>query len=393
MLTTNTLEKTVLVLFGGQSSEHEISLRSAVYVLQNIPAQYQIIPVGISRTGVFRSLSGTYSSSHFAHITTTDLADIVAGDVPQSFPSSQNLVSTVLPFSLSTIQAHYQLKGVRILNLEAECVFPVLHGPNGEDGRMQALFELANMAYVGCDLRSTVVGIDKHLQKRLAREAGIPVARYDVVDQEEFALHPKQVLDRIEKKIGFPCFAKPNAQGSAIGANKAKNREELQKALQEALSFDPRALVEELLIGTEVECAFLGNGFAPRVTCAGEIVAQDFYSYEEKYAADSPAQQYIPARLSPERMQELKEQAKRVAQVTGIEGFSRIDFWNIPKTNQFIFNEINTIPGLTSISMFPKLWEYEGVPGKTWIAELLNAAQARKQNMTKLSIENRSKIS
>ncbi len=379
MIEHDKFKRTVAVLFGGRSCEHEISLRSAVFILKNIAEKYNIIPVGISRDSTFHSLTGNFTQKDFQEITIENLAEIVAGEVPKQFIQSRNLESIFLPLRKETLNnIMLQKSSLRILNSEASCVFPVLHGPNGEDGRFQGLFELAEIAYVGCDLRSSVIGIDKDIQKRLARDAGIPIAKYEVVELEEYTEKEAQVVKRIENTIGYPCFVKPNSMGSAVGTNKVKNAAELKKALQEATAFDTKALVEELLVGTEVECAFLGTSVNPRVTVAGEIAPKEFYSYEEKYGADSEASLYIPARLSEKRMSELKTLAIKVAKTMGIYGLSRIDFWNVTKTEQFVFNEYNTIPGLTSISMFPKLWEQEGVKGAEWIEEVIQKAYQRK---------------
>ena len=383
---------TITVLFGGRSSEHEISLRSAVFILKNIPEKYRIIPVGIARDSTFHSLTGIFTSKDFQQITTENLAEVVTGQVPKQF-SCENKESIFLPLRKEVLNSNNMQKTVyRILNYETSCVFPVLHGPNGEDGRLQGLFELAEIAYVGCDIRASVVGIDKDIQKRLARDAGIPVAKYEMIELEEFESNATKIIARIESSIGYPCFVKPNALGSAVGANKVKNEADLKKALNDAFSFDQKVLVEELLIGTEVECAFLGTPSHPRITSAGEIAPQEFYSYEEKYAANSEAAQYIPARLSEKRMDELKLLAIKVAKTMGITGFSRIDFWNIPKTEQFIFNEYNTIPGLTSISMFPKLWEHSGVVGTVWIEELIQSAYKRKKILDKTQFGIKSNI-
>ena len=392
MLTDRNFEKTVAVLFGGRSSEHEISLRSALFILKNIPEKYGIIPVAIHRNGMFFSLEGVFESKDFSNVTVEDLAIIVEGGVPPSLAGRKNIKSILLPYIKDEIQkdspqfsysASLQQGKYRILNLDASCLFPVLHGQNGEDGRLQGLFELAEIAYVGCDIRSSVVGIDKDIQKRLAREAGILVAKYEMIELEGFETDKEGTFSRIEKSIGYPCFIKPNALGSAVGSGRAKNRSELENLLKEALVFDQKALVEEPMYGTEVECAFLGSSYAPRVTLPGEIAAKDFYSYEEKYSSTSQAELFIPARLSPERTKELCELAKNVAKITGISGLCRIDFWNCKKTDRFVFNEINTLPGLTSISMFPKLWEHEGVIGKQWIEEIIEGAYLRKKRMDK----------
>ncbi len=381
-------EKTIAVLFGGRSSEHEISLRSAVFILKNIPEKYKIIPVGINKNGSYYSLSGTFCARDFATITTDDLAIIIKGSVPAAFLGRKNLRTLLLPFLNEEITKNnfdfcYEDSGqkekFRILNTDATCFFPVLHGQNGEDGRLQGLFELAEVAYVGCDIRASVVGIDKDIQKRLAKLAGVEIAKYELIEIDQFEKNRLATLDRIENNIGYPCFIKPNSLGSAVGTGRASNRGELENLLKEALAFDQKALVEDPMHGTEVECAFLGNSFEPRITIAGEIATADFYSYEEKYANTSKAELFIPARLSADKMQELKLLAKKIAVVTGISGLCRIDFWNCKKTGKFIFNEINTLPGLTSISMFPKLWEHEGVNGEQWIEEVIEAAYLRKQ--------------
>ena len=218
----------------------------------------------------------------------------------------------------------------------------------------------------------------------MARDAGILVAKYEVIDSEDWRENREKIMNRVEQNLGFPCFVKPNALGSAVGINRAKSRQELAESITLALKFDEKALVEEPMVGTEVECAFLGTGVHPRITTAGEIAAKDFYSYEAKYLQEDGASQFIPARLSPERMTELKDQAAKLARLFSLTGLCRIDFWNCHRTNRFVFNEFNTLPGLTSISMFPKLWEFEGVKGEVWMNELIGSAVKRRDDRTKL---------
>lgn len=380
MLLAHDREKTVAVLFGGRSSEHEISLRSAVYVLRNVPKPWRIIPVAIDREGTALSLEGTFSAEDFSTITPDDLATLVRREAPRGLPHANVVECLILPCRREVIE-NMPESPLRILNLEAGVFFPVLHGPNGEDGRLQGLFELAEAAYVGCDVRASAVGIDKHLQKRLAKEAGIAVANYEAVSLEEWRENTARVVSRVKTSLGFPCFVKPNALGSAVGCGRAKSEDELATLLEAALKYDDMALVEEPMTGTEVECAFLGTAFNPRITVAGEIAPEDFYSYEAKYLKgeneSGGAAQFIPARLEDARMQELRAQAARVARALGLNGLCRIDFWNCTagaRKGTFVFNEVNTLPGLTSISMFPKLWEHDGVDGPSWIAELLERA-------------------
>ncbi|BBH53183.1 D-alanine--D-alanine ligase family protein [Fluviispira sanaruensis] len=376
-------ENTIAVLFGGRSSEHEISLRSAVYVFKNIPEKYNIIPVGINKKGNYFSLEGTFKAKDFSDITIEDLAAIINGQVLKQMPERKNLKCVLLPYLHDEIEKDFKSFPYRILNLEASCFFPILHGQNGEDGRLQGLFELAEVAYAGCDLRASAVGIDKDIAKRLVRDAGISIAKYELIEGEAYTKNPDETLERVEISIGYPCFVKPNSLGSAVGTGRAKNREDLIILLKEALAFDQKVLVEEPMQGTEVECAFLGTSAFPKITIAGEIVTKDFYSYEEKYSSVSEATTKIPASISADRMNELKNIAKKVAQVTGISGLCRIDFWNCQDPNRFVFNEINTLPGLTSISMFPKLWEQEGIVGKVWIEDVIEQAYERRKWVAK----------
>ncbi|MEN9530029.1 MAG: hypothetical protein RI932_1902 [Pseudomonadota bacterium] len=380
MLGHRDAENTVGVLFGGRSSEHEISLRSAVFILKQMPRQYRIIPIGLRRDGSCVSLEGTFSSEDFKDVEPADLADMLAGRRLRTLPKANLVESLILPFRAETLSTlpEYQ---VRLLNLEAGVFFPVLHGPNGEDGRLQGVFEMAEVAYVGCDIRSSVIGIDKHLQKVLAKQHGVHVAKYELVELEDWQSHASRVIERVRNSIGFPCFVKPNSLGSAVGVNRAKDEGELSRYINEALAFDDKALIEEPMTGTEVECAFLGTGVHPRITVAGEIAPKDFYSYEAKYQAADGAEQFIPARLDPRRMEELRGLAAKLARAFSLTGLSRLDFWNCTKTGRFVFNEVNTLPGLTSISMFPKLWEYEGVLGPQWISELVEGAKARRAQM------------
>ncbi len=377
MLGHRDLENTVGVIFGGRSSEHEISLRSAVYVLKQMPKNYRIVPIGLRRDGSCVSLEGTFSSEDFKDVEPADLADFLAGRKLRTVPKANAVESLILPFRSETLSSlpEYQ---VRLLNLECGVFFPVLHGPNGEDGRLQGVFEMAEVAYVGCDIRASVIGIDKHLQKLIAKQHGIPVAKYELIELEDWQAHASRVIERVRNNIGFPCFVKPNSLGSAVGVNRAKDEGELSKYIHEALAFDDKALVEEPMTGTEVECAFLGSGVHPRITVAGENAPKDFYSYEAKYQAADGAEQFIPARLNAARMEELRGYAAKLARAFSLSGLSRLDFWNCTKTGRFVFNEVNTLPGLTSISMFPKLWEHEGVLGPQWIEELVEGAKRRR---------------
>lgn len=375
-------ENTVGVIFGGRSSEHEISLRSAIYILKQMPTHYRIVPIGLRRDGSCVSLEGTFSSQDFAQAEPADLADMLAHRRPGFLPKTNLVESLILPFRSETLSQlpEYQ---VRLLNLECGVFFPVLHGPNGEDGRLQGVFEMAEVAYVGCDTRASVIGIDKHLQKLVAQQCGIDVVNYELVELEDWQSQASRIIERVRNSIGFPCFVKPNSLGSAIGVNRAKDEGELTRCINDALAFDEKVLVEEPMYGTEVECAFLGTGVAPKISTAGEIAPKDFYSYEAKYQAADGADLFIPARIDSARMEELRNYAASIARAFSLHGLSRIDFWNCSKTGRFIFNEVNTLPGLTSISMFPKLWEHQGITGPEWIDMLLASAKTRRTQSLK----------
>lgn len=375
-------ENTIGVIFGGRSSEHEISLRSAVYVLKQMPPQYRLVPIGLRRDGSCVSLEGTFSSQDFAEAEPADLADMLAQRRPRFLPKANLVESLILPFRSETLSQlpEYQ---VRLLNLECGVFFPVLHGPNGEDGRLQGVFEMAEVAYVGCDTRASVIGIDKHLQKIIAKQFGVEVVNFELVELEDWQNQASRIIERVRNSIGFPCFVKPNSLGSAVGVNRAKDEGELTRCINDALSFDDKVLVEEPMFGTEVECAFLGTGVSPKISIAGEIAPKDFYSYEAKYQTADGAALFIPARLEPARMEELRRYAATLARAFSLHGLSRLDFWNCAKTGRFVFNEVNTLPGLTSISMFPKLWEHDGIQGSEWIDMLIASAKTRRTQSLK----------
>jgi D-alanine-D-alanine ligase len=382
-----TSENHICVVFGGRSSEHEISLRSALFVLKSLPTTYRIIPTGIQRTGEIWTPEGSFLSTDFQDWTTQNLELLCKGQNP--FGSARRTAvepSVFLPFPLAVCQ-ELPVQGIRVLNLESQTVFPVLHGPNGEDGHFQGLMELAEMALVGCDIRASVIGIDKHIAKRLAKDAGVPVNDYCVVQEEEWQESSALVLQRLEKRFGFPCFVKPNALGSAVGVGKCHTSNQLEEKITQAFQYDTCVMVEEMMHGTEVEVAFLGTPTHPSVTLAGEIAPKDFYDYDSKYINDDGAAQFIPARLGAPEMQKVREYAVTLSQAFGLRGLCRIDFWYNAATKAFVFNEINTLPGLTSISMFPKLWEQQGVLGPQWTHEVIVQAKAYRRLKSRKSFQ------
>ena len=345
----------VCVLFGGMSPEHEVSLRSAESVLNHLdPEKYNIFPVGITKSGEWILYGGT------------DYSTLPSGQWRNDENNRSVAISPV--------------RGQGLLSFEGDCVvreridvvFPVLHGENGEDGSVQGLLQLAGIAYVGPHVASSATCMDKTLTKLVADNAGIRQAAWQLVTADEMK-NMDAVLDAIERKFAYPVFVKPAGTGSSVGVAKAKNREALEKALIQAAKFDKKVLVEEFINGHEVEVAVLGND-SPAASICGEIDAgTEFYDYDAKYISDC-AQLYIPARIDEETMENVRDMAIRAYKALGCQGLSRVDFFVTYDKNEIVFNEINTLPGFTSISMYPKLFAASGIPYRKLLDELISFA-------------------
>ena len=254
-----------------------------------------------------------------------------------------------------------------------DVVFPVLHGENGEDGAMQGLLQLAGIPYVGPNVAASATCMDKTLTKLVMDCAGIRQAAWQLVKAQELAVNPEAVMDAVEKRFSYPVFVKPAGTGSSVGVAKAKNREALLAALQNAAKFDQKVLVEEFINGHEVEVAVLGND-APAASICGEIDSgTEFYDYDAKYISDC-ARLYIPARIDEQTAESVRDTAIRAYQALGCRGLSRVDFFVTYEGNEIVFNEINTIPGFTSISMYPKLFAASGIPYSELLDRLLELA-------------------
>lgn len=350
----------VCVLFGGISPEHEVSLRSAESVLNNLDqSKYHIFPVGITKSGEWILYGGS------------DYSDLPSG---RWLDCEKNRKAAISP-----------VRGQGLLSFEGDCVvreridvvFPVLHGENGEDGAMQGLLQLAGIAYVGPDVASSATCMDKTLTKLVADAAGIRQAAWQLVTAQSLKSNPDALIDAVEKKFSYPVFVKPAGTGSSVGVAKAKNREALLTALQNAAMFDSKILVEEFIDGHEVEVAVLGND-APAASVCGEIDAgTEFYDYDAKYISDC-AQLYIPARIDEQTAETVREAAVKAYQALGCKGLSRVDFFVTYEGNEVVFNEINTIPGFTSISMYPKLFAASGIPYAQLLDRLLELAMEEK---------------
>ena len=346
----------VCVLFGGISPEHDVSLRSAESVLNNMDAEkYNIFPVGITKNGDWILFGGD------------DYSMLPAGTWMEH---PDNRRATISP-----------VRGQGLLSFEGDCVvrehidvvFPVLHGENGEDGAMQGLLQMAGIPYVGPHVSASAVAMDKTLTKLVVDNAGVTQAAWQLVRSNELDHRMDSVLDRLEAKFTYPMFVKPAGTGSSVGVSKAASREKLRTALLAAGAYDAKILVEEFIHGREVEVAVMGNN-NPVASVCGEIDSgADFYDYDAKYITDTSTA-YIPARI-PEDVEEIvRDAAVKVYSAIGCQGLSRVDFFVTYEDNRVVFNEINTLPGFTSISMYPKMFAASGIPYSELIDELLKLA-------------------
>ncbi len=346
----------VCVLFGGISPEHEVSLRSAESVLNNMdPEKYNIFPVGITMSGDWILFGGT------------DYSMLPAGTW-QDHPANRR--ATISP-----------VRGQGLLSFEGDCVvremidvvFPVLHGENGEDGTMQGLLQMAGIPYVGPHVSASAVAMDKTLTKLVVDNAGVTQAAWKLVRASELHSRMDIVLDDLENTFAYPVFVKPAGTGSSVGVSKAADRQSLREALLQAGAYDEKILVEEFIHGREIEVAVMGND-SPVASVCGEIDSgAEFYDYDAKYIADTSVA-YIPARISEDVAEQVREQAVRVYTSIGCQGLSRVDFFVTYEGERVVFNEINTLPGFTSISMYPKLFAASGIPYGELIDQLLQLA-------------------
>jgi len=355
------------VIFGGRSGEHEVSLVSAASVIRALdPEKYEAVPIGISKEG--RWLAGS---------------------------SAQNLLSEVLRSGRSVMlpadpaaAALVPLDGTQSPPLHVDVVFPVLHGTYGEDGTVQGLLELAGLPYVGSGVIGSAVGMDKDMQKRLFRQEGLPVGDFLAVLRSEWEKSRTKVLQQLRKKFRFPLFVKPATLGSSVGMTKVHNAKELPAALNFAAEFAMKIVVERFIRGREIEVSVLGND-AATASIPGEIIPhREFYDYAAKYLEEGTRLE-IPAKLSPLQVRRFQEYAVRAFRCLECRGMARVDFFLERSTGRIYINEVNTIPGFTSISMYPKLWEASGIPYRELIDRLIELALAdhREKQRTKYSIE------
>lgn len=343
------------VIFGGISTEHDVSIVSGTSVIKSLNKEkYDIYPIYISKEGVW--------NKYLKNVNEIDVLEI--GSIPKEIEKIEDVIETLKKFDV---------------------IFPVLHGKYGEDGTVQGLFELIDVPYVGCNILSSSVGMDKAYTKIIFEKAKIPQAKYVYIRKyndnyiyidEEFnekIFELDAVANKIEQKITYPMFIKPSNSGSSVGINKAKNNEELKKYIEYAGEYDNKILIEENINGREVECAVLGNEEVI-VSCVGEVLsAEDFYTFDAKYKNIKSLTQ-IPANIEKEKEDEIKKLAVKAFKAIDGKGLSRVDFFIEKNSGKIYINEINTMPGFTKISMYPKLFENEGISYGELLDRLIDLA-------------------
>ncbi len=351
----------VAVVFGGKSAEHEVSLQSAKNVISALDKEkYVPVLIGIDKEGQWH----LNDAEHF----------LINSDNPKLI--ALNKTSKDISLIPGAEKNQIVTAGLKNRIGQIDVIFPVLHGPFGEDGSIQGLFRLANIPFVGAGVLGSAVGMDKDVMKRLLRDSGIPIADFLC-----FMKHQQNSVSFEEtvKRVGLPFFIKPANLGSSVGISKVKKKEEFDKAISEAFRFDRKIIVEENISGRELECSVLGNE-SPVASVPGEVISNksnhDFYSYEAKYIDENGAVLQIPAKLSKEMIKAVQDMAVRAYQVLCCEGMARVDFF-LDSSDTLFVNEINTIPGFTAISMYPKLWEASGKSYSQLINELIDLAMKR----------------
>jgi D-alanine-D-alanine ligase len=346
------------ILFGGRSAEHEVSLQSAKNIIDAIDTnKYEVVLIGIDKKGQW-------------HL--NEKSRLLLPPTDSGLPALPETDENLALVPGKQIEQLVALSGEQRPG-SLDVVFPVLHGPFGEDGAVQGLLKLANIAFVGAGVLGSAIGMDKDVMKRLLRDAGIPVARFLVMNRYS----SKEIgFDDAREQLGLPLFIKPANLGSSVGIHKVKDREEFERAVRDALNYDNKILIEECIRGREMECSVLGNE-NPIASVPGEILPRhEFYSYEAKYLDESGAVLEIPARLPATTSERLRNLAIKTFSVLCCEGMARVDFF-LRNDEEIIVNEINTIPGFTRISMYPKLWEATGISYSELIDRLIELAIER----------------
>jgi D-alanine-D-alanine ligase len=380
------------ILFGGRSGEHEVSLLSAASVLKAIDkAKYEVVPIGITKDGHWLTAESAERLLKGDGSTQVEEKHLRAGD-PDATPAAAVLATgeaVVVPpepvrrdaglAPFQTDASSLRRASDRAINVDV--IFPVLHGTFGEDGTIQGLLELADIAYVGAGVLGSAAGMDKDVMKALFRAAGLPIVKHVTILRSAWESAPKKAAKLVESKLKYPVFVKPANLGSSVGISKAHDRKELGPAIEEAAKFDRKIVIEEGVGGKkqkarEIECSVLGND-EPKASIAGEIVpCKEFYDYDAKYL-DEGSELVIPAKITRAEMKKVQMLAIAAFQAVDCSGLARVDFLMDPKSRKLFVNEINTMPGFTAISMYPKLWAASGLAYSDLIDRLIQLGVER----------------
>ena len=390
----NSKKLRVGVLFGGRSGEHEISLLSAASVLNAIDkTKYDVVPIGITKDGSWVTSTHAEALLHgkpqpsvlrAGDPEATSAAAVLAQGSAIVVPPVPGHSSSMVPFQTEAGELSRRWTD-RSINVDV--IFPVLHGTFGEDGTIQGLLELADIAYVGAGVLGSACGMDKHVMKQLFRAAGLPIVKHVTILRADWEVNPKKVQKLIESKLKYPVFVKPANLGSSVGISKVRTRAELAPAMKEAALYDRKIVIEQGVGGKkhkarEIECSVLGND-NPSASVPGEIVpSTEFYDYKAKYL-DEGSRLIIPAKLSKTQSKQVQQLAISAFQAVDCSGLARVDFLMDPVSKKFYVNEINTMPGFTSISMYPKLWDASGLPYTELIDRLIQLGIERHEDKRK----------
>ena len=351
------------VIFGGRSGEHEVSLRSARAIVEAIDRKkFDVVPIAITKEGKW----------------------LAPANSAQLLPDA---VHSLLPSNTHTATAEIELLGD---SSQLDVIFPALHGPFGEDGTLQGLLEMADVPYVGCGVLASACGMDKVTMKSLFVEAGLPICKHIWFLRSQWQSNPAKVIRKVTNDIGLPCFVKPANLGSSVGVSRATDKESLRKAIDLAAEYDRKIIVEEELVAREIECAVLGND-EPKASLPGEYVVRDekarFLDYTEKYANTGNVSFVVPAPLSKSMTAKIQRMAIRAFQSVDGSGLARVDFFLPRNGGELVVNELNTMPGLTEVSGYPKMWEASGISFARLLETLIDLAfeRHREKALTKTS--------
>ncbi len=349
------------VIMGGMSGEHEVSVVSADSVMRALDKnKYEVIPIGITKKGKWISGPETVKILKQGMFNPKLAEKIILPDPTQK--------------SLMSISQNRITKDTGL-----DVVFPLIHGTYGEDGKLQGLLEMANIPYVGCGVLGSAVGMDKIVMKNLFIQSGLKTVKFSYFIKKDWLNSQSRIIDKIEKELDYPIFVKPANLGSSVGIHKAKDQNELIKAIIDAVKYDRRVIVEEAVVdGREIECAVLGND-EPRASVPGEIIPKlEFYSYEAKYVDEKGADLEVPARLKEEQVKKIQAMSIKAFKALDLAGMARVDFL-IDQKGQIFISEVNSVPGFTKISMYPKLWEASDLPYEKLLDRLIELAMERHQ--------------